>query len=112
MSSKRFNEKRAKAAEFAMNKALDGGYGQVNENQNAALDLRDAAMGKGEEELFERKMTKEEKKAAVSCTCIVVLLAVVYVYTSLVFIAMHVLIVLSPLYIYMYDTHIRSHFQK
>lgn len=64
--SKRFNEKRAKAADFAMNKALDGGYGQVNEGQNAALDARDAAMGKGEQELFERKMTKEEKKAAVS----------------------------------------------
>ena len=62
--SKRYNEKRAKAAEFAINKELDSGYGRVNEEANAAADIREAAMGKGEEELYERKMTKEEKKAA------------------------------------------------
>lgn len=28
-----------------------------------ALDCRDAAMGKGDEELFEKKLSKEEKKA-------------------------------------------------
>ena len=63
--SKRYNEKRAKQAEFAMNKELESGYGNVDAEMNAALDLRDAAMGKGEAELFERKLTKEEKKAAV-----------------------------------------------
>ena len=62
--AKRFNEKRAKAAEFAINKELDEGYGKEDLGANAALDVRAAAMGKGEEELFERKMTKEEKKAA------------------------------------------------
>jgi len=56
-------EKQAKKAEFAMNKALDEGYGRVDEDANAAADARDAAMGKGEEELFEKKLTKEEKKA-------------------------------------------------
>ncbi|KAL7564474.1 hypothetical protein ACA910_001568 [Epithemia clementina (nom. ined.)] len=60
----RYNEKRAKAAEFAMNKALDDGYGKEDLGVIAALDVRAAAMGKGEEELFERKLTKEEKKAA------------------------------------------------
>ena len=62
--SKRYNEKRAKAAEFAINKELDSGYGQVDLDGNKAADIRDAAMGKGEDELFERKLTKEEKKAA------------------------------------------------
>jgi hypothetical protein len=63
--SKRYNEKRAKQAEFALNKELESGYGRVDADENAKLDARDAAMGKGEAELFERKMTKEEKKAAV-----------------------------------------------
>jgi ATP-binding cassette, subfamily F, member 2 len=40
------------------------GYGKVDAEAIAAIDTRDAAMGKGDEELFERKMTKEEKKAA------------------------------------------------
>jgi len=59
----RWNEKQAKKAEFAVNKMLDTGYGKVDAEANAAADIRDAAMGKGEEELFEKKMTKEEKKA-------------------------------------------------
>lgn len=62
MSSK-WAQKKARQAEFAMNKELEGGYGKVNEEQNAAKDSRDAAMGKGEEELFEKKLSKEEKKA-------------------------------------------------
>ena len=62
--AKRFNEKRAKAEEFAINKELDDGYGKEDFGANAAADVRAAAMGKGDEELFERKMTKEEKKAA------------------------------------------------
>jgi len=56
-------EKRAKQAEFALEKELNEGYGKVNEEGIAAQDSRDAAMGKGEEELFEKKLTKEEKKA-------------------------------------------------
>lgn len=58
-----WSEKQAKKAEFAVNKALDDGYGKVNDELNAALDSRDAAMGKGEAELFEKKLSKEEKKA-------------------------------------------------
>lgn len=56
-------EKQAKKAEFAMNKELEVGYGKVDEETNAKLDSRDAAMGKGDAELFEKKLTKEEKKA-------------------------------------------------
>lgn len=56
-------EKQAKKAEFAMNKSLDEGYGKVDEDTNAKLDSRDAAMGRGDEELFEKKLSKEEKKA-------------------------------------------------
>lgn len=48
---------------MALEKELNGGYGKVNEELNAAKDSRDAAMGKGEEELFEKKLSKEEKKA-------------------------------------------------
>lgn len=62
--SKRFNEKRAALAAAAIERELDSGYGKVDESANAEADLRAAAMGKGEEELFERKMSKEEKKAA------------------------------------------------
>lgn len=56
-------EKQAKKAELALNKELDTGYGQVNEEAIAAQETRDAAMGKGEAELFEKKLSKEEKKA-------------------------------------------------
>ena len=61
--AKRYNEKRARQAEFALNKELDSGYGKIDFDSNATFDARDAAMGKGEEELFEKKLTKEEKKA-------------------------------------------------
>ena len=56
-------EKKARQAEFAMNKELDEGYGKIDFEANANKDSRDAAMGKGEDELFEKKLTKEEKKA-------------------------------------------------
>jgi ATP-binding cassette subfamily F protein 2 len=59
----KWNEKQAKKAEFAMNKELDSGYGAVDFDSNANNDARDAAMGKGEAELFEKKLSKEEKKA-------------------------------------------------
>ena len=61
--SKRYNEKRAKQAEFAMNKELDSGYGATDFESKAQADIRAAAMGKGEDELFEKKLSKEEKKA-------------------------------------------------
>jgi len=56
--------KRAKAAEFAMQKELDTGGDKIDADGLASAATRDAAMGKGDEELFEKKMTKEEKKAA------------------------------------------------
>ena len=62
--SKRFNEKRAAAALKAVDKELDQGYGKEDFETNAAKDTRGAAMGEGDEELFEKKMSKAEKKAA------------------------------------------------
>jgi ATP-binding cassette, subfamily F, member 2 len=62
--SKKYNEKREKAALNAIDRELDSGYGKVDADAIAALDSRDAAMGKGELELFEKKQSKEEKKAA------------------------------------------------
>jgi ATP-binding cassette, subfamily F, member 2 len=62
--AKRFNEKREKAVLAAIDKELESGYGKVDEDAIAAMDARDAAMGKGEVELFEKKLSKEEKKAA------------------------------------------------
>lgn len=61
--SKRYNEKRKKLAEAAIERELDSGYGAVDTDALAAQDVRDAALGKGEEELFEKKLSKEEKKA-------------------------------------------------
>mmetsp|Transcript_34380 Transcript_34380/g.67647 ORF Transcript_34380/g.67647 Transcript_34380/m.67647 type:complete len:685 (+) Transcript_34380:116-2170(+) len=56
----RFNEKRAKKAEFALNKELDTGA-----DRTVYVDImRGAANGDGEELLFEKKLSKEEKKAA------------------------------------------------
>ena len=59
----KWNEKQAKKAEFAMNKMLDTGADAINFEQDLARDTRDAAMGKGDDELFEKKLSKEEKKA-------------------------------------------------
>lgn len=50
--------------EFAVEKELNEGYGKADFESNAGRDVRDAAMGKGEAELFEKKLSKEEKKAA------------------------------------------------
>lgn len=46
-----------------MNKELDTGGDKIDFEGLVAGDTRDAAMGKGEEELFEKKLSKEEKKA-------------------------------------------------
>lgn len=58
----RWQEKKRREAEFALEKELASGGNNFNENLVAA-DVRDAAMGKGEDELFEKKLSKEEKKA-------------------------------------------------
>jgi len=58
-----WTEKQARKAEFAMNKELDTGGDKIDFEGLVAGDIRDAAMGKGEEELFEKKLSKEEKKA-------------------------------------------------
>lgn len=58
-----YNEKRRKAAEAAIDRELDSGCDKIDFDGMLANDTKDAAMGKGEEELFEKKLTKEEKKA-------------------------------------------------
>jgi len=62
--SKRYNEKKAAAAVKAMDRELEQGYGKEDFESNAALATRGAAMGEGDEELYEKKMSKAEKKAA------------------------------------------------
>lgn len=57
----KWNDKKAKKAEFAMNKALETAGDSIVDT--TAMDSRDAAMGKGEEELYEKKLSKDEKKA-------------------------------------------------
>jgi ATP-binding cassette subfamily F protein 2 len=58
-----WTEKQAKKKEFEINKMLDTGGDNINYEGTLQQDIRDAAMGKGEEELFEKKLSKEEKKA-------------------------------------------------
>ena len=59
----RWNEKQKKKQEFAINKMLDTGGDSIDFEGTMAKDCRDAALGKGEDELFEKKLSKEEKKA-------------------------------------------------
>lgn len=61
--AKAFNEKRRKAEEAAIERELDTGCDSINFDGVFANDTKDAAMGKGEEELFEKKLSKDEKKA-------------------------------------------------
>mmetsp|Transcript_44350 Transcript_44350/g.106839 ORF Transcript_44350/g.106839 Transcript_44350/m.106839 type:complete len:782 (+) Transcript_44350:48-2393(+) len=59
MASK-WHQKKAKQAEFAFEKALQ----TTKEHEVDVTDLvKDAAMGGGDDELFEKKLSKEEKKA-------------------------------------------------
>lgn len=58
-----WTEKKRRQEEFEVNKMLDTGGDGIDFEGTAALDVRDAAMGKGDDELFEKKMSKEEKKA-------------------------------------------------
>jgi len=61
--AKAFTEKRAKAALAAIDKELDTGGDSIDFDGLLKNDLKAAAMGKGDEELFEKKLSKEEKKA-------------------------------------------------
>jgi ATP-binding cassette subfamily F protein 2 len=61
MSSK-WHQKKAKEAEEAFERELQSTGNNFNENV-VAKDIRDAAMGGGDKELFEKKLSKEEKKA-------------------------------------------------
>ena len=58
--SSRWHQKKAAQAEFAAEKALQT---RKDEEIDAAILTSDAAMGKGDEELFEKELSKEEKKA-------------------------------------------------
>jgi len=58
-----WNEKQAKKAEYEMNKMLDTGSDSIDFAGTVSQDTRAAAMGQGDEELFEKKLSKEEKKA-------------------------------------------------
>ena len=51
--------KQAKKAEWAEARKLDG----LDSKESTVNDTRDAAMGKGEDQLFEKKLSKEEQKA-------------------------------------------------
>lgn len=59
----RWKEKRAREAEFAVEKELAAGGNGIDLESMMAKDTRGAAMGDGDEELFEKKLSKEEKKA-------------------------------------------------
>jgi hypothetical protein len=75
-----WTEKQARKKEFEVNKMLDTGGDSIDFEGKVDADVRDAAMGKGEEELFEKKLSKEEKKALakakreakkkVCCSCV------------------------------------------
>ena len=51
--------KQAKKAEWAEARKIDG----LDATHKEVNDTRDAAMGKGEDQLFEKKLSKEEQKA-------------------------------------------------
>lgn len=59
----RWQEKRAREAEYQLEKELQSSGNGVDEEALKSKDTRGAAMGDGDEELFEKKLTKEEKKA-------------------------------------------------
>jgi ATP-binding cassette subfamily F protein 2 len=62
-AAKRYNEKREKLALAAIDRELDTGGDSIDFDGLLKNDLKAAAMGKGDEELFEKKLSKEEKKA-------------------------------------------------
>jgi len=52
-----------KEEQYQIDKMLDTGADSIDFEGTMAKDVRGAAMGEGEEELFEKKLSKEEKKA-------------------------------------------------
>ena len=62
-AAQRFNEKRRKAEIAAIDKELDTGADAIDFEGMVKNDTKDSAMGKGDAELFEKKLSKEEKKA-------------------------------------------------
>lgn len=61
--AKAYTEKRRKQAEAAIERELDTGADNIDFEGTVAQDTKDSAMGKGEAELYEKKLSKEEKKA-------------------------------------------------
>lgn len=59
----KWHEKQAKQAYKDALREEEEGRNSIDFEGKMALDLRDSAMGKGDEELYEKKMSKEEKKA-------------------------------------------------
>ena len=59
MSSK-WHQKKARQAEFAFEKALQG---RKDEAVDQSVLTKDSAMGGGVDDFYEKKLTKEEKKA-------------------------------------------------
>ncbi len=59
------NQEKKKGKKPGEELELEGvGEEDIDPEREARKDLRAAAMGQGDEKLFEKKMTKEEKKAA------------------------------------------------
>eukprot|EP00566_Odontella_aurita_P036560 CAMPEP_0113583484 /NCGR_PEP_ID=MMETSP0015_2-20120614/32545_1 /TAXON_ID=2838 /ORGANISM="Odontella" /LENGTH=82 /DNA_ID=CAMNT_0000488371 /DNA_START=148 /DNA_END=393 /DNA_ORIENTATION=+ /assembly_acc=CAM_ASM_000160 len=58
-----WKEKQAKEAQYQMDKMLNTGADSIDFEGTMAKDVRGAAMGEGDEELYEKKLSKEEKKA-------------------------------------------------
>jgi ATP-binding cassette subfamily F protein 2 len=61
--AKSYNEKRQKQLEAAIDRELDTGADSIDFEGMVANSTKDSAMGKGDDELFEKKLSKEEKKA-------------------------------------------------
>lgn len=59
----RWQEKRAREAEYQLEKDLAAKGNGVDLEGMVAKDTRGAAMGDGDEELYEKKLSKDEKKA-------------------------------------------------
>jgi ATP-binding cassette, subfamily F, member 2 len=59
----KWHQKQAKKAEFQAMKDEEDVRNSINIDLNLQLDTRAAAMGQGDEELYEKKLSKDEKKA-------------------------------------------------
>jgi ATP-binding cassette subfamily F protein 2 len=61
--AKAYTAKKAAAAAAAIERELDTGGDSIDFEGTMANDTKASAMGKGDDELYEKKLTKEEKKA-------------------------------------------------